>query len=45
VQRCRGGDRTSDKTPPPAPRLWPPDHAGIVAGLEFSDTLAAAGVN
>jgi endonuclease/exonuclease/phosphatase family metal-dependent hydrolase len=36
------GDRASDKTPPPGPRLWPSDHAGVVAGLQFVETFAAA---
>jgi endonuclease/exonuclease/phosphatase family metal-dependent hydrolase len=35
------GDRVSDKTPPPPPRLWPSDHAGVVAALRFEDSLAA----
>ena len=39
------GDRTSDKTPPPGPRLWPSDHGGVVAGLKFTETYAAADVH
>jgi endonuclease/exonuclease/phosphatase family metal-dependent hydrolase len=39
------GDRASDKTPPPGPRLWPSDHAGVVAGLRFADTFAAAEID
>ena len=39
------GDRASDKTPPPGPRLWPSDHAGIVAGLRFVEVQAAAGID
>ena len=39
------GDRASDKTPPPGPRLWPSDHAGVVAGLEFPEAFAAAGID
>lgn len=35
------GDRTADKTPPPDPRLWPSDHGGIVASLQFKRTPAA----
>lgn len=31
------GDRVSDKIPPPGPRLWPSDHAGVVAELEFGE--------
>ena len=29
------GNRVSDKTPPPGPRLWPSDHGGVVARLRF----------
>jgi endonuclease/exonuclease/phosphatase family metal-dependent hydrolase len=29
------GARVADKTPPPSPRLWPSDHGGVVATLEF----------
>ena len=39
------GDRASDKTPPPGPRLWPSDHAWIVAGLRFVEVQAAAGID
>ena len=39
------GDRASDKTPPPGPRLWPSDHAGVVAGLRFVEIHAAAEFN
>jgi endonuclease/exonuclease/phosphatase family metal-dependent hydrolase len=39
------GDRAADKTPPPGPRLWPSDHAGVVAGLRFLDTFAAAAID
>jgi endonuclease/exonuclease/phosphatase family metal-dependent hydrolase len=39
------GDRASDKTPPPGPRLWPSDHAGVVAGLQFFETFAAAKID
>ena len=35
------GDRISDKTPPPGPRLWPSDHAGGLATLRFEHSLAA----
>ena len=31
-----------DKTPPPGPRLWPSDHAGVVAGLGFADTTVSS---
>lgn len=31
------GDRVSDKTRPPGPRLWPSDHAGVIAELEFGE--------
>lgn len=34
------GDRVSDKTRPP-PRLWPSDHAGVLATLRFEHSLAA----
>jgi exonuclease III len=30
------GDRVSDKTRPPGPRLWPSDHGGVVATLQFN---------
>ena len=39
------GDVASDKTPPPGPRLWPSDHAGVVARLRFLEALAAAGID
>jgi len=39
------GDRASDKTPPPGPRLWPSDHGGVVAGLQFVATFAAARIH
>ena len=29
------GDQVSDKTPPPGFRLWPSDHGGVVADMEF----------
>ncbi len=29
------GDRKSDKTFPPAPRLWPSDHGGVAGELHF----------
>jgi endonuclease/exonuclease/phosphatase family metal-dependent hydrolase len=29
------GVNASDKTPPPGPRLWPSDHAGLTAELQF----------
>ena len=29
------GARVTDRTPPPGPRLWPSDHAGVVATLAF----------
>jgi exonuclease III len=35
------GDRVSDKIPPPGPRLWPSDHGGVVATLQFERMLAA----
>jgi endonuclease/exonuclease/phosphatase family metal-dependent hydrolase len=34
------GDRISDKTRPP-PRLWPSDHAGVLATIRFEGSLAA----
>lgn len=34
------GDRVSDKTRPP-PRLWPSDHAGVLATLRFEYSMAA----
>jgi endonuclease/exonuclease/phosphatase family metal-dependent hydrolase len=35
------GARVSDKTLPPGPRLWPSDHGGVVATLQFERMLAA----
>ena len=35
------GASVSDKTPPPGPRLWPSDHGGVVATLQFERMLAA----
>jgi endonuclease/exonuclease/phosphatase family metal-dependent hydrolase len=35
------GASVADKTPPPGPRLWPSDHGGVVAILQFERMLAA----
>jgi endonuclease/exonuclease/phosphatase family metal-dependent hydrolase len=35
------GASVADKTPPPGPRLWPSDHGGVVATLQFERMLAA----
>jgi endonuclease/exonuclease/phosphatase family metal-dependent hydrolase len=36
------GDKASDKTPPPGPRLWPSDHAGLTGELQFQLLTATA---
>lgn len=36
------GDKASDKTRPPGPRLWPSDHASLTAELQFEQLTVTA---